>query len=444
MQRLRDWFGAVGHGWKKHARKKRVSHTFRAIGILAVLWMLYTWWAPEPIEVPPERLSVDIAAESVDAAVSLAAHLDAPLLEGNAVELLVNGDEIFPAMLASIRQAEESVNILSYIYWTGDVAVAFAGELSAAARRGVEVRVLVDAFGGREMDPALVKQIEQAGGEFGWFHPLRWYNLRDVNNRTHRKVMVVDGRVGYTGGVGIASEWTGDAQDPKHWRDDHFRIEGPAVRYLQGSFAENWRQATGEVLAGDRMFPPLSPVGAARIVPLNAAPDGSISDIAFVYWLLFHTAREEVLVATPYFVPDPDLELGIAEAARRGVRVTLLVPGPYQDSTIVGFASQTYYRELLEAGVRIFEYQPTMMHAKTVTVDGSWAVIGSANFDSRSFLLNYEIALAVYDESFVDELDQSFAEDLSRSHEITLADVEDWSAFERLRNHTMLLVREQL
>lgn len=444
MQSLHDRSGAIGRRLKKHYKSKRVSRTFRAIGIAAVLWALYTWWAPEAIEVPPETLSVDVAAESIDAAVTLAANLDAPILQGNSVELLVNGEEIFPAMLASIREADESINLLSYIYWTGDIAVEFADELTAAARRGVEVRVLVDAYGGRKMDEALVEQIQQAGAQVAWFHPLRWYNLRDINNRTHRKVMVVDGKIGFTGGVGIADEWTGDAQDPDHWRDDHFRIEGPVVRYLQGAFAENWRQATGEVLAGDRMFPPLPSVGNARMVPLNAAPDGSISDIAFVYWLLFHTARDEVLIATPYFVPDPDMELGIADAARRGVEVTLLVPGKHQDSAIVGYASQTYYRRLLKAGVRIFEYQPTMMHAKTVTVDDTWAVIGSSNFDARSFMLNYEIAVAVYDDKLVEDINASFAQDLTRSREITLEEVDSWSVFTIVRNRAALLVREQL
>ncbi|MBA3564822.1 MAG: cardiolipin synthase B [Gammaproteobacteria bacterium] len=423
---------------------KYLLRGFAIFGVLALLWWLYGMAVPEAIEIPPERLSVDLPAESYDSAVTLAANLDAPLLEGNRVELLVNGIEIFPAMLSSIREARQSVNMLSYVYWTGDIAREFADELSAAARRGVEVRVLIDAFGGRTMDPALVQQMQHAGCRFARFHPFRWYNLRRWNNRTHRKVLVVDGRIGFTGGVGIASEWTGDAQGPRQWRDDHFRIEGPAVRYLQGAFAENWRQASAEVLAGERMFPPLAPAGAARMVPLNAAPQGSISDIAFVYWLLFHSAHEKVRIATPYFAPDPELELGVQEAARRGVEVTLLVPGPHQDAAVVGYASRTYYRRLLKAGVRIFEYQPTMMHTKTVTVDNTWAVIGSSNFDSRSFELNYEIAVAVYDRPFVEALNASYTEDLSESTEITLADVEQWSIFARARDRIALLLREQL
>jgi len=414
------------------------------LGALSLAWGLYSWLAPEAIDIPPERLSTATPQKLSDVAVTLAANLDAPLLSGNRATLLVNGTQIFPAMLSSIREARESVNLLSYVYWEGDIAIAFANELSAAARRGVEVRVLVDAYGARRMKPELMEQMRQAGCQFAIFRPFRWHNLRRFNNRTHRKVLVVDGRTGFTGGVGIASEWTGDAQDPDHWRDDHFRLDGPVVRYLQGSFAENWRQASGVVLAGDKMFPPLTPAGEARVIPISAAPGGSISEIAFIYWMLFHTAREEVRIATPYFVPDPDLELGIAEAARRGVRITLLVPGRYQDSAVVRYASRTYYRRLLEAGVRIFEYPQTMMHTKTVTVDSQWAVIGSSNFDSRSFELNYEIALAVFDESLVDALKVSYAKDLADAREITLKDVEQWSWFARIRNHLALLLREQL
>lgn len=426
-------------------RRRRWLVTGLAIfGALSLVWVIYSWVAAEAIDIPPEKLSTSRMEPLANVAATLAANLDAPLLAGNSAELLINGTQIFPAMLSSIRSSRESVNLLSYVFWEGDIAISFANELSAAAKRGVEVRVLLDAYGARKMKPELMERMKDAGCTFALYRPLRWHNVRRYNNRTHRKVLVVDGRTGFTGGVGIASEWTGDAQDADHWRDDHFRLHGPVVRHLQGSFAENWRQATGVVLAGEAMFPVLPSVGDARMVPLNAAPGGSISDIAFVYWLLFHAATKEVRIATPYFVPDPDLELGIAEAARRGVKITLLVPGDHQDSAIVRYASRTYYRELLEAGVRIFEYQPTMMHTKTVTVDNQWAVIGSSNFDSRSFELNYEIAVAVYDASLVDALQASYARDLKEAREITLQEVNDWSLFARARNHMALLLREQL
>ena len=347
-------------------------------------------------------------------------------------------------MLGAIREARTSVNLLTYVYWEGAIAEQFADELSAAARRGVEVRVLLDAYGARKIDLHWVERMRAAGCHVEWFHPLDWTTLRRFNNRTHRKVLVVDGRVGFTGGVGIAQQWTGDAQDPDHWRDDHFRVEGPAVRYMQGSFADNWRRASGEVLAGRTMFPDLQSAGEAAVVPVNSAANERFSGIPLTYWLMFHSARERVLVATPYYVPDPDLALGVLEAARRGVQVTLLVPGEHQDSAIVRHASRTYYRDLLEAGVRIHEYQPTLMHTKIVVVDDAWSLIGSPNFDSRSFELNDELALAVYDRPLARTLTESFAADLAVSRRVTLEEVDDWSAFARARNHLSLLLREQL
>lgn len=421
-----------------------VLYALAIIGILSLAWWLYASVAAEPIDIAPDRFSTGNAPMVPDLAATLAANLDAPVLEGNQVELLVNGDEIFPAMLTAIDEAHTSVNLLSYIYWQGEMAREFADHLMGAVKRGVAVRLLVDAYGARKMDPALVEQMRAAGIDVAIFRPLRWTDLRRFNNRTHRKVMVVDGRIGFTGGVGIADEWTGDAQDANHWRDDHFRLQGPVVRYLQGSFAENWRQASGEVLSGRVLFPTLEPAGPARIVPLNAAPGGSISDIAFVYWFSFHAAHHEVQIATPYFVPDPDLDLGILLAARRGVKITLLVPGPHQDSTLVRYASRTYYRRLLQAGVRIFEFQPTMMHAKVVTVDDNMAVIGSSNFDSRSFEMNYEVVLAVYDPTLVTVLKAEYAHDVSRSKEVTMADVDSWSLPARVRDDLAALLREKL
>ena len=424
--------------------KQRLLVALAAFGVLTLVYALYVLVAPEPVDRPPERLSIATGAGARQLGATLPPHLGAPRLEGNRVDPLINGDEIFPAMLGAIREARTSVNLLTYVYWEGEIAERFADELSAAARRGVEVRVLLDAYGGRKIHAGWVERMRAAGCRLEWFHPLGWNTLRRFNNRTHRKVMVVDGRVGFTGGVGIAEEWTGDAQDPDHWRDDHFRVEGPAVGYMQGSFADNWRRASGEVLAGRAMFPDLPPAGDAAVVPVNSAANERFSGIPLTYWLLFHSARRRILVATPYYVPDPDLELGLLEAARRGVHVTLLVPGPHQDSAIVRYASRTYYRGLLEAGVQVHEYQPTLMHTKVIVVDETWSLVGSPNFDSRSLELNYEFALAVHDRSLALALWESFAEDLAVSRQVTLEDVEDWSVFARVRNHLARRLREQL
>jgi len=423
-------------------RERVVLYGLSAVGTLSLLSWLYRALVPEFADVAPDRLSND--EKDAPMAAELAAHLDVPLLEGNRIELLVNGDEIFPAMLSAIEEANQSINMLSYIYWEGEIAERFADALSAASRRGVDVRVVLDAAGAHRMDQALVARMEDAGCVVAWFNPVRWYSLARFNHRTHRKVLVVDGRIGFTGGVGIAEEWTGDAQDEDHWRDDHFRFDGPVVRYLQGSFVENWRQATGEVLTGEKVFPELEPVGDVRMSVINTGPVGATSEIGFSYWLMFHGARERIYVATPYFVPDPDLELGLTTAARRGLDVRLLVPNDYQDSRLVRYASQTWYKELLEAGVRVYEYQPTMMHVKAVSVDREWAIVGSANFDSRSFEINFEIAVAVFDAPFVATLDASFEEDLRQAREITLEDVERRSWLERARDRAARMLREQL
>lgn len=421
-----------------------VVYILAAIGVLALAMMFYNWLVPDQSEIAPRDSSEDRHLDAEESARALSANLNAPLLDGNAIDMLLNGDEIFPAMLEAIRGAQHSVNLLTYIYWQGDIASQFAAELGAASRRGVTVRVLVDDVGGGRMAPATVGALKQAGCRFAWFRPLRWYDLGRFNNRTHRKVMVVDGHTGFTGGVGIADVWTGHAQDPDHWRDDHFRIRGPAVRCLQGSFGVNWRQATGEVLAGAMLFPDLPAAGDSRVVAIDAAPSIRISTIAFTYWLFFHGASRTIHVSTPYYVPDPRLHLGLITAARRGVDTTLLVPGPHSDSKLVSLASRTYYRELLEAGVAIHEYQPTMIHTKTVTVDGIMALIGSPNFDTRSFALNYEEALVAYDSALVEKLDRSFRDDLAGSSRVELADVQHWSPLARAGHRLARFVRAQI
>ncbi|MEX2048936.1 MAG: cardiolipin synthase [Gemmatimonadota bacterium] len=412
------------------------------VGALAIVLWIYGMVAPDFVDVAPDRLSSGDGDHGP--AEALAAHLDVPLLDGNRVELLVNGVQVFPAMLAAIEDADQSINLLSYIYWEGGIAGQVADGLSAAARRGVKVRVVLDAVGANSMDPDLVEQMRGAGAEVAWFNPVRWFSLRRFNHRTHRKVMVVDGRIGFTGGIGIASEWTGDAEDSEHWRDDHFRFEGPVVRYLQGAFVENWRQATGEVLSGTHVFPDIEPAGEARMAVINSGPAGATSEIGLTYWLMFRGARERIYVATPYFVPDPDLEIGLHDAARRGLDVRLLVPNHHQDSRLVRYASQTWYADLLEAGVRIYEYQPTMMHVKAVSVDREWAIVGSANFDNRSFMINFEVSVAVFDAGFVAELDDSFERDLRKAREITLEEVDAWPLLARARNRLARALREQL
>lgn len=419
-------------------------YALAAVGAAAVGRWTYGWLVPERGAQRPDWLTAPDHQAGDEFLDTLAAHLDSAVLEGNRVELLENGVEIFPAMLEAIEHAEASVNLLTYVYWTGDIAEQTADTLARAARRGVEVRVLLDAYGAQKMNARLVRMLEEARVRLAWFHPLRWYRLRQVNNRTHRKVLVVDGLVGFTGGVGIAEEWEGDARHPGEWRDDHFRVRGPAVRYLQGAFAEDWRDATGEVLLGACSFRPLEAVGPARVLPLVTSPGGRPSPIAFLYWLALRIASERVDIATPYFLPDDDLIASMGPAVRRGVRVRLLVPGEHNDADLLRMASFARYEMILNQGVELYEYEPTMMHSKTVSIDGRWTIVGSANFDRRSFELNNEIVLVVDDPGFASCLDASFEADLARARRIDMDEVRSMNRSRQLASRAAVLLRAHL
>jgi cardiolipin synthase len=369
----------------------------------------------------------------------------APITRGNEIELLINGDRIFPCFLETIRSAQRTLNLLTYVYWTGEIAEEVADAVCERARAGVRCRVLLDAVGAMKMDAGLIDRMEECGVVVRRFRPLRPYAVRRVNNRTHRKVLVVDGQVGLTGGVGIADEWTGDAEDPDHWRDTHVRVRGPVVRGLAGAFAENWLEATGEVIAGDDDLPPLEPVGdgAAMQVIRSTAGVGD-TNVETLYFLAIAAARETIDLTSAYFAPRPAFLAALADAAARGVRVRLLVPGASIDKDVVRHAGRATYGRLLEAGVRIWEYLPTMLHAKSLTIDGVWSVVGSANFDNRSFQLNDEAVLAVQDREFAGLLTETFTADIQASDEITLEGWRRRPVVERGREIGSRLLRREL
>ncbi len=369
----------------------------------------------------------------------------APIAHGNDIELFINGDAIFPAMLETIASAKRTVNFLSYLYWSGEIACEVAGALCERARAGVEVNVLLDAVGSAKMDRSLVRQMEEAGATFAYFRPPKPYAMRRLNNRTHRKLLIADGEVGMTGGVGIADQWTGDAQDPEHWRDTHVRVRGPIVRGLQGAFAENWLEATGHVLVGPGHLPPLEPVcddGPMQVVRSTAGVGDT--NVEALYFLAIACARTTLHLTSAYFAPRPAFIEALTDAAGRGVDVRVLVPGPHMDKEVVRQAGRSTYEELLEAGVRVYEYSPTMIHAKTLTIDGSWSSVGSVNFDNRSFQLQDEATLCVGSASFAAQLDEQFERDLERSREI---DLERWNgraAHHRVREGLTRLARREL
>ena len=428
---------------------KWLVRVLAAVGALWLAWSAYALVTPETEDQLPSAFLPSPVPEDVDLIDVVARHLNVPVTSGNTLELLVNGDEIFPAMIDAVDRARRSVRALTYVYWTGGVADSFADALVRAAGRGVDVRVVLDAWGGRKMDAALESRLADAGVHVAWFHPFSLDGLRKINHRTHRKIMIVDDEIAFVGGVGIAKEWEGDARGPDEWRDDHFRVTGPAVRWLDGSFAENWLNASGELLlegAGDddALDAAGSGVGTERIAVLSASPRGDVSPIALTYWAGLQAATASVDIASPYFVPDPALLDAIVATARRGVRVRLLVPGPYADKALVRLASRARYPALLGAGVEVHEFQPTMLHVKAVLIDERWSIVGSANFDNRSFELNDEIALLTDSAKFAARMHETFEADVERSRRL---DPATRSAREKLVDRLsmpLLVLREQL
>jgi cardiolipin synthase A/B len=334
------------------------------------------------------------------------------IIQGNRVTDLENGDEIFPAMLEAIRGATTTITFETYIYWSGDIGAKFADALAERARAGVKVKVMVDWVGSIKMEDDLLQRMQDAGVEIHKYRPLKWYNLGRLNNRTHRKLLVIYGRIGFTGGVGIADQWEGHAQDTDHWRDLHFRIEGPVVAQVQSAFNDNWIKTTGVVLNGADYFPPLATVGEMDAHMFVASPAGGSESMHLMYLMAIAAAERSIDLEAAYFVPDPLMIQALQAARHRGVRVRVIVPGKHIDSDTVRLASKAHWGELLLAGVEIHEYQPTMMHNKLLIVDGMMTSVGSTNFDIRSFRLNDEASLNVYDAAFAQRMTEVFEGDL--------------------------------
>ncbi len=392
------------------------------------------------------ELGVDLEVDSAAFLAACEALTGAPITEGNEAELLINGEQIFPAFLETIGSAQRTLNLETYVYWRGDIARDVAEGVCERARAGVTCKVLLDALGAAKMERDLVRSMRDAGAEVRLFRPPKPYAVRRLVNRTHRRVLVADGRVGMTGGVGIASEWTGDAEDPEHWRDTHVRVRGPVVRGLQGAFAENWLEATGEVLAGDDYLPELEPVpgGGGRMQLVRSRAGVGDTNVEALYFLAIGAARRSIDLTAAYFVPRPAFTEALVAAAHRGVRLRILVPGPHIDKGFVRVAGRAAYAELLEAGVEIHEYQPTMLHAKTMVVDGAWSSAGSVNFDNRSFQLHDEATLCVWSEEFAGQLTEVFEADLGRSEQMRDARWRRRGPLQRVGEAASTLVRREL
>lgn len=340
------------------------------------------------------------------------------LIGGNRIQTLSNGDQIFPAMLAAIRGARRSINFETFVYYDGDVPQQFADALAERARAGVKVNVLVDAVGAAK-SRRYHAQLKEAGVELGVFHPLLWFDLRRANFRTHRKLLIVDGRIGFTGGVGIADDWRGDARSPEEWRDLHYRIEGPIVAQLQGGFSENWLQTRGILIQGPEYYPRLTPAGTARAATALSSPWNGQCNAELLLQVAVASARQSLLIEHAYFLPDSALADQLCQAAQRGVKVQVVMPGDHIDQKAVRRASRRKWSKLLAAGVELYEYHPTMNHTKLLIVDALFVSVGSTNFDPRSLRINDELNLNVLDEKFAREQTRIFEADRRRSKRIT-------------------------
>ena len=366
------------------------------------------------------------------------------ILPGNRVTSLQNGDQIFPAMLEAIGAARTSITFETYIYWSGEIGKRFTTALSERARAGIPVHVVIDWAGSIRMDDELLDEMRAAGVRIHRYRPLHWYTLGRINNRTHRKLLVVDGRIGFTGGVGVADQWSGHAQDPDHWRDSHFRIEGPAVAQMQAAFNDNWIKTTGEVLNGPAYFPELQPVGDVDAHLFIASPSGGSESMHLMYLMAIAASERSIDLAASYFVPDELIVQALLVARKRGVRIRILLPGPHIDSDAVRLASRAGWEDLLLAGIEMSEYQPTMLHTKMLIVDRKLVSVGSTNFDIRSFRLNDEASLNLYDPAFAEEMAAVFENDLRHSTLYTHQRWQQRPLKEKLMEKFVLPLKSQL
>jgi cardiolipin synthase len=352
----------------------------------------------------------------------------AALHDGNKVEIFTNGERFYPAMLEAIRSAQRSINMELYIFQPGVIADQFVAALSERARNGVNVTIVVDALGSFSLRGRPVRKLKKAGCRIEYYQRPRWYTLTRINNRTHRELLIADGRIAFAGGAGIADWWALPRQRRRKtpaWRDTMARIEGPVVAALQGVAAENWLECAGEILTGPEYFPDLEKVGTTTAFVVRSSPSDRATLSRVTFQLLIEGADREVRISTPYFMPDRALRRALVSVAKRGVKVSVILPGQATDQRWVRYASRRMWGELLEAGIRIHEYRNTMMHAKVLIVDEVWAVIGTTNMDNRSFEHNDEVNVAMCDCDLAGRLMEDYARDLDHSDEITL---EKWHA----------------
>jgi cardiolipin synthase A/B len=431
---LHPWWGAV----------------FFTIGVFAVLGAFATLFMAMGRR--PRRFTLENRHEVASRRFleGVSGLLNVPLQTGGTARLLNNGDEIFPAILEALAEARRTINFMTYIWERGEISDRVLAVLTERARAGVQVRVMLDGIGAWRAPNDGFKELEAAGGRVRWFNPFRLGKLTAFYRRNHRRAIVVDGKVAFTGGASVGDKWLGNAQDADHWRDIMVEVRGCLAVNLQSAFTQLWANSTGELLLGDDYFPPTEQAqedpgaeGLSRHITVISSPAEGSHPLRVFYWTSLVCARETIYLTSAYFVPDRDMRRSLVERARAGVDVRLLLPNKLTDVKIVRLAGHFYFTRLLEAGVRIYEYQTTMMHTKALVVDGKWAIVGSANMDIRSKELNQEAVIGIADNGFACQLTETFFADLEQSREIKLEEWKKRPVIARALEWVLVLFQEQ-
>ncbi len=434
--RATHWLGRQ-HG--KFTLGEWIASTLAFLGILLIFCLFFI--RRKAVEYKIEHTLAIASPEFFGSALALAEPVP---LAGNKIELLQNGDAFFPAMLQAIRAAKETINFGAYIFESDNVGREFRDALIERARAGIEVRILLDGIGsGWSLDNSDVRMMTDAGCKFAYYHPVASWRMDRTNRRSHRRVLVVDGRIGFTGGAAFSEKWSGHAQDEHHWRDTHARLEGPIVSELQAAFQSHWIKTFGEALTGAGQFPAQTTPGnlKAQIVESHSF---SSAPVPLLQAVTFAAAEKRIWITNPYCTPTDDQVDLLVKAVRRGVDVRFIVPGPHNDQPLTQSAGRAAYGRMLEGGVKIFEYQPTMIHEKTMVADGLFSMLGSSNIDPRSSEINEELDVVVYDAGFAHKMEETFEKDLAASREYTFAEFKNRSLWERVSERLALPFRSQL
>jgi cardiolipin synthase len=414
---------------------------FAIIGAALSFVFYHTEASPHPAIY---ALEPDFDTGSTEFRYTMAGMTGMPLVDGNRVNIYNNGDEFYPVMLEAIESARTSITLEQFIYWDGEVGRRFADAFAEKGRAGIPVKLLVDAIGSSTLGEEIFTTLQAGGCQLAWFKPIHWYTLNRANQRTHRKSLIVDGSIAFTGGAGLADHWLGDATNQYEWRDTVIRVEGPAVTGQQAGFAQNWLLSTGEILSGPEFFPVVAPAGDVEVQTILSSPTSGATAAATMHVIAVQCARRYLHIANPYFIPGLRLVEMLARAVRRGVAVRLMVAGRYNDTWWARQNSVRLYGRLLEAGVEIYEFEPTMLHQKTMVVDGVWATVGTANFDNRSFALSEETNVCFHDAALIEELEAVFAADLQSCRKIELADWRKRGMWQHTKELFASLIEDQV